>query len=119
MPRGGFRANAGRPRGARNKPKATAAPRIDPRKLAKARKMDSLQLTMEAARVLYAKGEVAEAGKMAARAMPYTVQRYRPWHGAAPRSDEQRQLDLDLPMPAPAAAQPDEAKPTKWGALLN
>jgi hypothetical protein len=118
VPRGGHRANAGRPRGARTKPKATARPRPSAARMARAKKMDSLQLTMAAARELYAKGEVAEAGKMAARAMPYTVQRYRPWHGDAPRSDEQ-QLALDLPMPAAIAAEADEAKPDKWKNLLN
>ena len=116
MARGGFRANAGRPPGARNKPKATASPRPNARRLAKAQKLDSLQLTMTAARELYARGELAEAGRMAARAMPYTVQRYGIFKGDAPRSAEQKQLDFDFtPPPKPA----DEKAPDSWEGLLN
>lgn len=118
MPRGGKRANAGRPRGAGNKPKATASPRprLSARRMAKAIKMDALQLTLAAARELYAQGEIAESGKMAARAMPYTVQRYKPYHGDAPRSPEQKQLEFDLPRPAPPPGEP--AIPDPWAGLL-
>jgi hypothetical protein len=80
--------------------------------------MDALQLTLSTARELYAKGELAEAGKMAAKALPYTVQRYGPYHGDAPRSPEQKQLELPLPPPPPQAA--GEEKPDNgWSTLLQ
>lgn len=117
MPRGGFRPNAGRPRGSRNKVKPTARSRPSPTRLAKAKAMDSLELTMTAARELYANGEVAEAGKMAARALAYTVQRYRPYEGDAPRSREQKQLEFEFPKPPKPEG---DGKPVdSWGGLLN
>jgi hypothetical protein len=79
--------------------------------------MDALQITLEAARVLFAQGEIEKAGKMAARAAPYVSQRYRLYDGDAPRSPEQRQLELDL-RPAPVSPV-DKKTGDSWDCLLN
>ena len=113
MPRGGHRPGAGRPPGARNKPKP---PRVTAAKRAAAKKLDALQIVMDAARELHARGEIIEAGKMAARAMPYTLNRFGPSDETAKRSPEQ-QLAFDF---APAAKAPGEPEsPDDFDGLLN
>ena len=117
MPRGGFRIGAGRKPGSRNKSKPTARARIDASRLKRAKSLDALQLLMTAARELYARGEIEAAGRMAARATPFTTSRFAPFGGHAPRSPEQGELDLVLPTPTPSG--PEAPRDEFEGLLPN
>jgi hypothetical protein len=108
MPRGGFRPGAGRPPGARNKSKPTARARIDSSRLKRAKNLDALQLLMVSARELYARGDVEAAGRLAARATPFTASRFSPFGAHAPLSPEQGELDLRPPEPVGPTKPADE-----------
>lgn len=109
MPRGGFRPGAGRKPGSRNKSKPTARARIDVNRLKRAKSLDALQLVLTAAQELYARNEPEAAGRLAAKAIPFTTSRFAPFGGHAPRSPAQGELDLQLPtVPAGPTAPPDD-----------
>jgi hypothetical protein len=115
MARGGHRAGAGRPKGARNRAKFKVSARV------LAEGLLPLDILLQSMRALFERGDFEAAAVAAAKAAPFIHQKFAPTRDAAVKHPAQAvQPDLFHQDAAGAAAETAEGKSSdSWDGLLS